>query len=115
MHEVSVIEELVESVQLEIKPYPERKVKSVSVTMGKMRQFVPEMMRFCYDVASQGTRLEGSQLLLKEIPICIVCRKCAERVEVTEYDFICPKCGSVDVNMVSGNELVLDSIELSDN
>ena len=112
MHEVSVIEEIVETVREEIKKYPGAKVESVSLRIGKMRQFVPDIMKFCYDVASKGTALDGSILLLTEIPVQIFCRRCEMTTELDEYDFHCPDCQSVDIQVIAGNELILDSIKL---
>ena len=112
MHEVAVIEEIVESVREEIKKYPGAKVESVSLRIGKLRQFVPEIMKFCYDVAGKGTELEGSTLLLTEIPVQIFCRRCEMTTELDEYDFHCPDCQSVDIQVIAGNELILDSIKL---
>lgn len=113
MHEVSVIKEIVDSVQEEIQKYPDSRVESVSLKVGKMRQFVPDIMKFCYSVATKETPLEGSQLLLEEVPVRIYCRYCNLTLRLDEYDFHCPDCQAVDVQVVSGNELVLESIKLS--
>ena len=113
MHEVSVIEEIVNTVLKESSKYPDSKVDSVSLQIGKLRQFVPEIMQFCYEVAVRETPLAGSELRLTEIPIRIFCPNCNKATDLEEYDFHCPNCQSVDIQVVSGNELILDSIELN--
>jgi len=114
MHEVSIIDEVIQTVLLETDKYPDSKVESVSLKIGKLRQFVPDIMKFCYQVATQETPLEGSKLILEEIPIRVECPICNQITDVQEYDFCCPKCLSVDVKVISGNDLILESIQLSD-
>jgi hydrogenase nickel incorporation protein HypA/HybF len=112
MHEVSVIEEIVETVLVESAKYPDSTVESVSLKIGKLRQFVPEIMKFCYEVATKDTGLENSQLFLEEIPVRIYCRYCNMTITLEEYDFHCPDCNATNVEVISGNELILESIKL---
>lgn len=114
MHEVSVIDEIVQTVLDEIKNYQVLRVDSVSLRIGKLRQFVPEIMQFCYEVATRDTLLQGSQLKLKEVPVQIFCRRCEMTTELEEYDFHCPECQSMDIQVTGGNELILDSIQLEE-
>ena len=113
MHEVSVIEEIVTTIRDEIKQYPGATVETVSLKIGKLRQFVPDIMKFCFNVATKGSELEKAQLVLTEVPITIFCKRCEMTTELEEYDFHCPDCQSVDIQVISGNELILDSIKLT--
>ena len=115
MHEVSVIEEIIQTVLDETKNYPGSKVESVTLKIGKLRQFVPEIMQFCYEVATQDTHLNQSKLILQEIPIQVFCKRCEMTAEVDDFEFICPECQSTDIQMITGNELILQSIQLMDN
>ena len=113
MHEVSVIEEIVEQVKLEIGKYPGAKLDTVNLQVGKLRQFVPEIMSFCYDVTVKDSELEGSRLIVNEIPINIRCKSCGQETELEVYDFHCPACESWEVEMLTGNELILDSLQMT--
>ncbi len=115
MHEVSVIEEIVEALRGEMLKYPHSRLQSVSLKIGKLRQFVPEMMEFSYGVSIQDDPvLGGSRLVIEEIPITLHCRDCGKISQVEDYDFHCPQCGSAQVDMPTGNELLLDALEITE-
>jgi len=115
MHEVSVVEEIVEALRGEMKNYPGSRLQSVSLKIGKLRQFVPEMMEFSYGVAiNEDPVLGESKLVIEEIPIRIRCRDCAIEKEVEDYDFHCPICSSANVEMITGNELLLEALEITE-
>lgn len=114
MHEVSVIEEIIEVVNDQIREYPGKKVQSITLKIGKFRNYVPDIMRFSWESMTKDTDLDGASLRIIEIPVELKCRDCKHVYQPEEYDFICPKCDSTHVDMNTGDELLLDSLELID-
>ncbi len=114
MHELSIVRNLIEAVDRRIGEHPDRPVLRIRIRVGDLRQVIPETMVFCYEVATKGTRLEGSRLDIEHVPIRAQCRRCGLRFEVEEMIFLCPQCGVAEVETLSGNELELLSIELGD-
>jgi hydrogenase nickel incorporation protein HypA/HybF len=86
------------------------RVKSVRLRIGEMAGVVPESLRFCFEVASEGTRAQGAELFIDEVPIKCQCASCDAEFSVERFMFICPTCGTSDVKLISGNEL--DVVEL---
>jgi hydrogenase nickel incorporation protein HypA/HybF len=110
MHELSVIEALLEQVRQETGPGTT--VRSVRLRVGALRQLVPEMLKFCYDATVRGTSLEGSRLDVEEWPAEARCRQCCLTFAVEDYWFECPRCGATGADLLHGDELQLLSLEL---
>ena len=70
---------------------------------------------FSYDIATQGTMLEGSRLEIEELPVKIFCPTCqAERTLPTIQQFRCPVCGTPTSQIVQGRELEIVALEVTD-
>jgi len=110
MHEMSIIEALLEQVRQETPPGA--KVSSVRLQVGTLRQVVPEMLKFCYDAGVRGTLLEGSRLEVEELPAEARCRRCSLTFAVEDHWFECPRCGATGANLLKGDEIQLISLEL---
>jgi hydrogenase nickel incorporation protein HypA/HybF len=111
MHELSIVEALLDAIQRESRAYPAATVRSVRVRVGQLRLIVPETMRFCFRAATRDTPLAGAVLELEEVPARAHCRHCRREFPVAEEWFLCPACATV-AELVTGKELDLVSLEL---
>jgi hydrogenase nickel incorporation protein HypA/HybF len=89
-----------------------RRVTFVSLDVGHLRQVVPQTLVHSWEVTVAGTALEGSQVVVNHIPAVIACRQCGTSTTLEAPVFRC-SCGSVDVEVVSGRELTIHSIEVA--
>jgi hydrogenase nickel incorporation protein HypA/HybF len=112
MHEMSIVEALLEQVRQQMQPYPAARLQSVQLRVGQLRQVVPESLTFCYDAAVRGTPLEGSRLKVEELPAEARCRSCSVTFTVTDKWFVCPRCEATGADLLKGDELQLISLEL---
>lgn len=90
-----------------------RRVERVLLDVGHLRQVVPETLRYSWEVVVDGTPLAGSVLEINHIPAVLACRACGARTTIDVPVFRCP-CGSIDVDVTSGQELLVRSLELSE-
>jgi hydrogenase nickel incorporation protein HypA/HybF len=88
------------------------RVVAVHVRVGHLRQVVPEALRLGFELCAVGTPAEDAELELEHVPAVVRCRACAGRRELESFPLACPACGSADVQVVSGEELVVDALEL---
>ena len=58
--------------------------------------------------------LEGAELHIEEIPVKARCKTCGYEWIAKEPIFICEKCDSGAVGIISGRELDITSIEVDD-
>lgn len=109
MHELSITQSIVESVMDHARG---RKVSRVTLEIGKCAGVMIDAVRFCFDIAAEGTPLEGATLEIREIEGRARCRACGEEfVKVALYT-PCP-CGANDFWLVSGEELAIKQYELA--
>lgn len=114
MHEFSIGQTLVAAVlkeldQLEGKPI---RLKKARVAAGAYHRLVPASLKLAYKILSKGTPAEGSSLLIKTIPIKVKCNQCGWKGSTRDICFVCRKCGGVDLKIIGGQELCLESIEV---
>ncbi len=92
----------------------ERPVSAVRVRAGTMRQVVAESLRFYFGVVSQGTLCDGARLELRVIPTVLRCEACGETWRPELPSFRCPGCGGTKVELLSGGELEVESIDVEE-
>jgi hydrogenase nickel incorporation protein HypA/HybF len=112
MHELSLVEAVVNTLKGLQSKNKWKRVVHVTLKVGQMRQVEPEVFDFAFHSSVVGTPLEGVELSIIETPVSFSCQACHQTSNSEEYHFICPVCGSPDVDLVSGMELTIESIEV---
>lgn len=89
-----------------------RQVERVLLDIGQLRQVIPDTLRYSWEIVVAETALAGSELEINHIPAAIACRTCRAEHTITAPVFRC-ECGSIDVEVTSGRELLVRSLELA--
>jgi hydrogenase nickel incorporation protein HypA/HybF len=110
MHELSICRSLAAIV---IDHAGGRRVARVHLDVGHLRQVVPETLRYSWEITATDQVLVGSELVIDHIPATLVCRDCGATTTIEVPVFRC-RCGSVDTEVTSGQELLVRSLELID-
>jgi hydrogenase nickel incorporation protein HypA/HybF len=110
MHELGITQTIVAIVAEHAKG---EKVQRVSLEIGKLSAIMPDSVRFCFDVCSKGTVLEGAKLEIIEIPGLARCRRCGVEVPLEQPFGICT-CGSVELDVIAGQELRIKEMEIEE-
>lgn len=111
MHELSLSGAIVNTV---VKHAAGRPVTVVSMRVGRLRQVVPDTLEFYFGFVARGTVCEGARLEQELIPARLRCEPCASEWEVDFPMFRCPSCGGAQVDVVSGNEFEVESIQVEE-
>jgi hydrogenase nickel incorporation protein HypA/HybF len=115
MHELSIAHSLVEVAEQAAANANIARVSAVHLRLGALAGVVKESLLFCYDVAAAGTRLEGSRLIIEEVPVKVRCERCVEGCEpLSPHSFQCPKYDLVAPVVVQGRELQIESLEYNE-
>jgi hydrogenase nickel incorporation protein HypA/HybF len=91
-----------------------RRVSAVDVRIGRLRQVVPDALEFAFELVAAGTEVEGAELRVEHVPVRVRCARCAAESEAPEFPLACAECGSLDVEVVAGEELQVESLELEE-
>jgi hydrogenase nickel incorporation protein HypA/HybF len=114
MHELGVTQSIVDALLEEMARRNLGSIAVVNMRCGRLTTFVPDSIRFYYDSLIGGTKLEGSELNIEDVPVKGTCNNCNTPLELDEPIFLCAKCGSPDLEITSGRELEITSIEIED-
>ena len=115
MHELSLVTSIVETVNETLAANPGARVLEVRLRVGALASVIPESLEFCYGIASEGTPLEGSRLVVNVLPVVVHCEPCGIDSELDGVQsFRCPRCGEPCAEIRQGRELEIDSIEIDD-
>ena len=115
MHEMGIAMQIIEIATASIpQSIPISRVERVHLTIGKLAAVVPESLRFCFEIAAKETPLDGAELVIAEIPVKARCKICRREWIITEPVFKCVACDSGQIEILSGRELNIESIEITE-
>ena len=105
MHEISLVENIIEIIMAEMPGHGVARVESITLRIGEMQQVVPDTLLFAFDILSKDTPLEGAEVIIEDVPIRGHCRICGQDFAVEDWIARCPECEKMDVEIISGREL----------
>jgi hydrogenase nickel incorporation protein HypA/HybF len=92
-----------------------RTVAVVNMQIGQLRQVVPRTLEYCWGLVTEQTELRGSRLSIEHVEVELRCRSCAATTVLAHRLVLaCSGCGSADVHVVRGEELLVLSMDLDD-
>ena len=112
MHELSLAEKINSIIQDLCARSGWSRVRRVVLKVGHMRQVDPELLSFAFDAVAKGTVSEGAEVSVMELPIVFMCHACNKETSSEGTVFICANCGSTNVELRSGMELTIESMEV---
>ncbi len=112
MHELAITQSMVDLVLEEASKVGAKKVERINLVIGDMSGIVGDSVQFYFEFLSKGTVAQGAELRFKNTPTQARCRDCGELFKLKEFDWCCPGCGKSNMEIVAGNELYVDSIEV---
>lgn len=115
MHEMGIAQQLVQIALDSIPADIENpRVEIVNLKIGKLAAVVEHSLGFCFEILTKDTPLEAARLEIDLVPVRVHCKSCDHQWEVTGPVFKCPFCEDGDVQMLTGREIEITSMELAD-
>ena len=112
MHELSITQSMLDLVLEEAKKVKAERVEKINLVIGEMSGFVDECVEFYFEFLSKDTIASEAILSFKKVPIQARCCNCGGLFIPKEFDWSCPKCRDSKTEIVAGNELYIESIEM---
>jgi len=115
MHEMGIALQIIEIAKASLPPdLADVRIETVNLKIGKLAAVVPESLRFCFEVAAKDTQLEGAKLAIEELPVVAKCKDCHTQWTISGPAFSCENCDSGALEILSGRELDIESIEIAE-
>lgn len=112
MHELSVVEALIDMVSEQIRQPELEAVKQVEVAIGSLSCIEKSALEFCFEQAKKDTSLEHALLICHDIEAVARCRNCQHRFPTENYHDTCPKCQHYGIDLIEGDDLRLLKIDI---
>jgi hydrogenase nickel incorporation protein HypA/HybF len=110
MHEMSIVQALLDRVEAEAQAHAARSVAVVRIAIGMQSGVEPELVRSAYELAREGTCCAGADLVIRSVEAAWACPACAVPLAAGER-LRCPRCG-VPARLAAGDGIVLEQLEL---
>jgi hydrogenase nickel incorporation protein HypA/HybF len=111
MHELSIAQAIVD---IAARNAGGKRVARVHVRVGRLRQVVPTALAFSFELCAHGTPVDGAELVIEPVAIRAVCKACGGESELPGFPLACPACGGLAVDVVSGEELQVEALDLTE-
>ncbi len=114
MHELSVIQSILDIVIDYANKYNVKKVTKINLEIGELSGFLPDWMQTYYEFVSKDSIASDAKLVITNVPAKLKCQECEKEfgVKREKLEFTCPSCKSSDIELLSGREYFIKSIEV---
>ena len=113
MHEYSLIQALVERVEVEARTRAAVSVHRLGVRIGESAGVDIDLFKTAYLTFRERTVCERAELDIEVVPVRWACGRCGDAIE-EGHRLQCPRCHS-PARLVAGDEIMLDRIEMEVN
>ncbi|GBE34267.1 hydrogenase/urease nickel incorporation protein HypA [bacterium BMS3Bbin06] len=112
MHEFSVVQSLFDTIEAYASDNNAGEVTKVVLKYGLISGIEPCLLKTAFDTFKEGTIAERAELQLIPDPLSLKCKSCDTCFEVDRIVFKCTNCGSLNVEVRNGGELILERLEM---
>jgi hydrogenase nickel incorporation protein HypA/HybF len=112
VHELSICQALIAQVEQIATSHSAQRVALVKLRIGPLSGVEASLVQYAYPFASAGTLAAESTLVIEAVPLKVGCEACGAETEAEPNWLICGACGSCLTRVVSGDEMMLMSVEL---
>ncbi|TWH46707.1 hydrogenase maturation nickel metallochaperone HypA [Sporomusa sp. KB1] len=112
MHELAIAQGILDIALSTAVNHNANSVLGVKVIVGELTGTVPEALEFGFVALAKGTMAENACLSIRIIPLTGHCRDCGSQSSIDKYCFACASCGSHAVEIITGRELKVESVEV---
>ncbi len=113
MHELSLCRQMIHQVEAIAARHQANGVAAVDVRIGPLSGVEPHLLEQAFPFACAGSIAEGAELRLELTGVRVRCGNCATESAVSTSDLTCPACGDWHTQLISGDEMLLVSVELA--
>lgn len=112
MHELAICQSLINQIENIVSERNAQSVSLIVIGMGPLSGVEAQLLKNAYPIASAGTVAANAELVIEYLPVKVKCNECGCESDVAVNKLTCKHCGNWRTSLVSGDELLLMSVEL---
>lgn len=112
MHELSVCQALLGQVEAIAQEHRAKGVEKIVLRIGPLAGVEPRLLQEAFPIARAGSVAASAELQIEILPIKVRCESCGAESEAAANRLLCGACGDWHTQLISGDELLLASVEM---
>ncbi len=112
MHEMSLMGGVFEVIEQTLSQHEVKRVLQVKLKVGELTNAEPDALLMAFEAFSKDTLCEGAELIVERVSLRGRCRNCQHEFTVKTMFFLCPNCHNTSIEVIQGEELLLESLEV---
>jgi hydrogenase nickel incorporation protein HypA/HybF len=112
MHELAVCQSLLKTVDRVAAEHVAGRVHKIFLQIGPLSGVDPALLQAAFPQASRDTAAEGADMIIQSMPLRVQCKHCQTLSEASANDLTCRACGHWQTQLISGDELLIERIEM---
>lgn len=112
MHELSICQSIIDQVTRVAEQHHGSSVDKIYLQVGPLSGVEPELLRSAFPLARVNSVASHAELIVHTLPVTVVCSSCGAMTQTTANRLLCGSCGDWQTRLVSGDELLLERVEL---
>ena len=112
MHELSVCQALLRQVETIAQQHEASGVERIVLRIGPLAGVEPRLLQDAFPIARAGTVADNAELIIETLPLRVRCESCGTESDAVPNRLVCGACGDWHTHIVSGDEMLLASVEL---
>ncbi len=112
MHELSVCQGMLDQVKTLARQHKASGVSRIIIRIGPLSGIEPALLQQAFPLARAGTVAETAELVIETLPVRVHCQTCGHDSDAKVNRLLCAHCGGYQTRLISGDELLLASVEL---
>jgi len=112
MHELAICQALINQLETIASERNAQSISLIVVGIGPLSGVEAQLLKNAYPIASAGTVADNAEIVIQQLPVKVKCNECGCESDAKPNKLICKNCGNWRTSLVSGDELLLLSVEL---
>jgi hydrogenase nickel incorporation protein HypA/HybF len=112
MHELSVTENILQIALKHADKANASRVTDINLVIGSLSSVIDDSVQFYWDFVSENTICQKAVLHFDRRPAVLKCKSCNNEYKIEDSLEACPACQGENIQIVSGEEFYLESIEI---
>ena len=112
MHELSICNALIDQVERIALEHGARFVSRIVLKIGPLSGIEPGLLRQALPLAATATVAANAELVIDTADVVVCCSQCSSESTVAPNRLLCAACGDFRTRVISGDEMILQSLEL---
>lgn len=112
MHELSVCQSIIDQVTEVAQQHHGSCVEKIYLQVGPLSGVEPQLLQSAFPLARVNSVASHAELIIHSAPVKVMCNSCGTVTLTTANRLVCGNCGDWQTRLLSGNELLLERVEL---